>query len=465
LNAIKSLTKETKNILSTMKLSVSLLVITLLHIGSTQAMHQSAFDEEYPELPEESERFLVDCNNYYYITTIGMDSKQSLSCTASQLKIIGTQIDKLYDEVVSLDEALSHITLSTNVCTTAKVSTRRNLHSNGAEHLTNEEADDDQRALRELALKYRYSWSGNGRCNLCSVDSSDRRRLSVEGEIDHQQQPHHERQLREAYSVIDFSVDGNGNKLTNKNYVKDEWRAKYGMQVTVEAANGGYAPDGKARIFDSSNPTGNDWDLGTPNEKCPGGGPGKGTGGEPGKRGENCIPEGNLIIIQESNKAEADDNGDGGVMAFSFDSPTRIGHIGIIDNKSGLNSLEVLTADGKTSVLQFMSYGDNSAQLLHVDLVVMKMRVIIISSGGISEIGIFTPTTAKHALSPEARSYIAKKSPLEEYIPYLEFDLSYYLTRRINDLYGRDTSSCLYNKWAMIDVQMDAVKSQPTSIC
>jgi hypothetical protein len=267
--------------------------------------------------------------------------------------------------------------------------------------------------------------------------------------------------LREAYSVVDFSKDSNGNPVIAGQYVKDQWRSKYGMRIVVQDAKGGYAPDGKARIFDSINPT-SDFDLGTPNEKCPGGGRGSGSEGVPGKPGENCIPQGNIIIIQESNKIEQDDNKFGGVIEFIFDSPRRIGHIAMID---GSNTLEAVTPGGKTVVFKFPSFGENAAQMLHLDIVVTKMRMILSSGGGISEIGIFTPTVAEHALSPEARSHIAKKSPLEEYIPYLEFDLSYYLTTRINSIYGRDSSSCLYSKWVYIDVQMNAVKNVPSSIC
>ena len=442
-----------------MKFSASLLVITtLFRLGkSAQAMHQSAFDAEYQELPEEeSQRFLADvCGTYYYTTTIGMDSKQSLTCSGSQLTIIGAKLDALYDEVVSLDQALSNVALSTTVCPTPKVfTTRRDLLSHGSdEHLFYDEAHESH---RKLQYKTKYNWSGTGSCYLCSTDNKDCRDLSdVEAQ-------HHERGLREAYSVIDFSKDSNGNPVTAGQYVMDQWRSKYGMRVIVEDARGGYAPGGKARIFDSTRPTGDDFDLGTPNAKCPGGGPGIGIDGVPGKRGENCIPQGNLLIIQESNKPEPDDNVVGGIMSFVFDSPRRIGHIRIID---GSNTLEATTPDGKIVSFKFPSFGENAAQMLHLDIVVTKMRMIISGGGGISEIGIFTPTLAKHALSPESRSYIAKKSPLEELIPYLEFDLSYYLTTRINEIYGRDSSSCLYNKWVYILVQMNAVQNLPNSSC
>jgi hypothetical protein len=92
---------------------------------------------------------------------------------------------------------------------------------------------------------------------------------------------------------IDFSTKGNGDVLTRGAYVSDEWKAKYNLTITASTSFG-YTPNGKARIFDTSNPGTNDDngdpDLGSPNAKC--GGPGKGFGGEPGKKGENCKPLG-----------------------------------------------------------------------------------------------------------------------------------------------------------------------------
>jgi hypothetical protein len=131
----------------------------------------------------------------------------------------------------------------------------------------------------------------------------------------------------------------------------------------------------------------------------------------------------------------------------------------------GSNKLEVTTHDGKTIVFNFPSLGENAVQRLRINLVVTKMRMILNGGGGLSEIGIFVPTEASHALSPEARSYLAEERPFEELIPYLELDLSIYLTTRINEIYGRDSSSCLYSKYIIIDVEMNAVNQPPTTTC
>ena len=73
--------------------------------------------------------------------------------------------------------------------------------------------------------------------------------------------------------MLDFEYDSNGNRLTDMNYIKDQFYANFGLTITAKARSGGYTPGGRARIFDSANPGPNgangDPDLGTPNEKCP----------------------------------------------------------------------------------------------------------------------------------------------------------------------------------------------------
>lgn len=62
----------------------------------------------------------------------------------------------------------------------------------------------------------------------------------------------------------------------------------------------------RAVVFDSANPTGDDFDLGTPNETF--GGPGIGVAGEAGQPWENDLPLGNMLIVAE-NLVDSDMNG------------------------------------------------------------------------------------------------------------------------------------------------------------
>jgi hypothetical protein len=105
---------------------------------------------------------------------------------------------------------------------------------------------------------------------------------------------------------IDFSTKGNGEVLTRGAYVSEEWKDMYNLTITATSTIG-YTPNGKARIFDTANPGTNDIngdpDLGSPNAKC--GGPGQGSGGEPGKRGENCQPVGSKYSVIKSTAVDA----------------------------------------------------------------------------------------------------------------------------------------------------------------
>jgi hypothetical protein len=74
---------------------------------------------------------------------------------------------------------------------------------------------------------------------------------------------------------IFFSTAGMGSPpLSLGDYVREEWFDSYGMTVEASASRGGYTPDNKARIYDTSCAK-EDPDLGSPNKKC--GGPGVGT--------------------------------------------------------------------------------------------------------------------------------------------------------------------------------------------
>ena len=99
---------------------------------------------------------------------------------------------------------------------------------------------------------------------------------------------------------VDFSEDSNGNALPPGAYIGQNEYAAFGL--TISASGGlGTLP----RLFDTANPGGKDGygdpDLGAPNERCNGGGPGWGEGGEPDGAGPNCNPLGNVLIVQEPN--------------------------------------------------------------------------------------------------------------------------------------------------------------------
>jgi hypothetical protein len=93
---------------------------------------------------------------------------------------------------------------------------------------------------------------------------------------------------------ISFSKRCDGTVLESGKYVSTEWLSQ-GFIVT---ASRDFTSECHARIFDSNNITcyategRNPFFLGSPNIKCPEGGIGIGSGGEPGQPGENCDPVG-----------------------------------------------------------------------------------------------------------------------------------------------------------------------------
>jgi hypothetical protein len=106
-----------------------------------------------------------------------------------------------------------------------------------------------------------------------------------------------------------------------------------GITVSAQKVDGKKGPlvAAEAMVFDSENPTGEDFDLGTPHRKV--GGPGIGKAGKPNQLFPNIAAKGNILIISEDNdSSDPDDTERGGVLTFEFDTPTDLGSIGLLDN-------------------------------------------------------------------------------------------------------------------------------------
>ena len=97
--------------------------------------------------------------------------------------------------------------------------------------------------------------------------------------------------------TINFGTDGAGNPVIAGQVLDDEWNTPaYGNMVISSPTNATHP----IVAFNSSIPTGGDPDLGSPNQTCPGGGPGVGVGGVVGAPFENCTSLGMLVIIEEN---------------------------------------------------------------------------------------------------------------------------------------------------------------------
>ena len=193
--------------------------------------------------------------------------------------------------------------------------------------------------------------------------------------------------------MLDFSVDSTGKALNDLNYVKDEFYDSYGgLTITALAAVNGYTPGGRARIFDTFHPgdvDNGDPDLGSPNAGCPGGGPGIGAGGAPGSPTANCSPLGNAVIIQQSDKRQADANTAGGSITFAFDYPVTIFSIGILNNEGSNDILEISHEDGSTRYVHVTNQGANAYQVLQLgDLKVKQLVVHFHKAGAVAGLNI-----------------------------------------------------------------------------
>lgn len=150
--------------------------------------------------------------------------------------------------------------------------------------------------------------------------------------------------------ILDFDEDATGSILSAGAILTDQF-ADWGITISAEAKNGDPM---SAIVFDSENPTGEDWDLETPGD-----GPG------------NDEAMGNVLIIAENLDDEnadglvddPDDNASGGRLILDFDAPTIVYSIALLDIDS--NEDVTVELDGDEYVVPAL--GDNSLQTLEFE--------------------------------------------------------------------------------------------------
>jgi len=177
---------------------------------------------------------------------------------------------------------------------------------------------------------------------------------------------------------------------------------------TLSVTNNGGGPHSLV-IFDSAAPTGDDPDLGSPNETF--GGPGIGQGGQAGQPGVNEDALGNLLVIAEDIEDvdpedglvdDPDDEAGGGLVHFDFDEPVLIDAILLVDiderSRAGITLFRGSEVAGTTAAGQL---GDNSCEAISLAGfgVATRLEIDLIGSGGIGWIRFGTPPTAADQLS------------------------------------------------------------------
>ncbi|MEM9291362.1 MAG: SdrD B-like domain-containing protein [Acidobacteriota bacterium] len=187
---------------------------------------------------------------------------------------------------------------------------------------------------------------------------------------------------------IDWNVDANGAPTHAGQIIDDEYSA-FGITITSSRSNK------PPMIFDSSNPTGGDPDLGTPNQDF--GGPGVGSGGGAGEAGENSQALGHLLIISEDgDSSDPDDNAGGGTLTFDFANPVDVTSVTVVDIDSNESSGTIRTFDAIGQLLTtspMVNLGGNSVQAVSVGATgVSSMEIEFPKSGGVGPISLCATT-------------------------------------------------------------------------
>ncbi|MFA9491678.1 MAG: PKD domain-containing protein [Anaerolineales bacterium] len=168
-------------------------------------------------------------------------------------------------------------------------------------------------------------------------------------------------------------------------------------------------------IFDSANPTGYDWDLGSPNTDF--GGPGRGAGGEEGQPGENRWPLGNVLILSEDgDQDDPDDYYAGGTFIFTFQAPVKVHEVQLLDidiDETDGTILVFDASDTKLGMYTMQPFGNNSVQNVLIDLEnVSRLEIQLESSGAVASVSFCDPEPNPDDPTPEVTP-----EPTEETTP------------------------------------------------
>ncbi|WP_400076672.1 hypothetical protein [Winogradskyella sp. R77965] len=184
--------------------------------------------------------------------------------------------------------------------------------------------------------------------------------------------------------VIDFEEFNTGD-IVSEIYIMDPFENTEVAGITMAFPN-----SNAAMIFDSSNPTGGDYDIGTPNESY--GGPGIGNGGA-----SNDTALGNILILSEDLDASDPDDifeiGASFVFDFSANENVTLNTFDILDIEASSNPTVVNLYDFEENILftkEVTPGGDNSKMTIDLENTngVAFMEIIMNSSGAIDNIAL-----------------------------------------------------------------------------
>ena len=279
--------------------------------------------------------------------------------------------------------------------------------------------------------------------------------------------------------TLNFERNGQNRVISGTPYVatREYWNS-HGVEIKAYPASGsGYAPGHKARLYDTDYRASNDYygdpDLGSPNQYC--GGHGVGYGGRPrvnGRRnpGANCQRQGNILILQESNKPYADDNARGGRIVFTFRYTVTLREVGFMDMLERNADYIKLTLEGnQIHRHDIVGYGKNSISTMQLNLQkVKKMEIFFRGPGAIRHVKFChdcgtrererTVSVQKYYPSPQVRSYENQATVQEATFEFnsVMIYLRAYLKIRMWTEYNKPNkrNHCLYRKYPDVYIQM-----------
>lgn len=153
-------------------------------------------------------------------------------------------------------------------------------------------------------------------------------------------------------------TDVNGKEVKYKK--GDYITAMDGGKVKVRAFLSNGRETKGAMIFDSANPSGGDWDLGTPNEAH--GGPGRAKDGDFGVK-TNKEALGNLLIVPERDEPHNPDDAVKGTIIFEFVGGARVLEDAVlVDDEEGTTFIAEYADGSAPKEITMGRAGDNSVE-------------------------------------------------------------------------------------------------------
>lgn len=219
-------------------------------------------------------------------------------------------------------------------------------------------------------------------------------------------------------TYIGFDKAANGTNLVGGQYVMNEW-LPFGVSVMAYPIQNGFTPLSKPRLFDTSKP-GTVTSFGSPNQYCSSGGPGVGVYGEPGQLGQNCIPLGKVLIVQQSTVSTPDASTGGAVFTFRFLNTKTVYNLGLFNVP--LTDTVVITAaltTGNKKMFYVRGMGKNGYQTASLNVPnAVKLTVFLPTSGAISHIDVCTMAASTPASSPAKQPVLSRVgNPSPQSIP------------------------------------------------